>query len=107
MQVGKHSIAEIFEDKRLAAVADNDPVARTDLHLGHCIAPEYLVSGGSERLLEILWELRQGFFEIIRKHRCFDQVGSDWPDLVAMKNTFSGEIDRFGAFRIGKPSDAI
>ena len=32
---------------------------------------------------------------------------SDWRDFAAMKNTFSGEIDRFGAFRIGKPSDAI
>ena len=77
-QIGKHSIAEIFEDERLAAVADDDPVTRTDFNLVHCNAPEYLVSGGSEGFLEILGrhaKLRQGFFQIVRKHRCFDQVG--------------------------------
>jgi hypothetical protein len=29
---------------------------------------------------------------------------SDWRDFAMMKNTFSGEIDRFGTFRIADTS---
>src|SRR5664279_6620152 len=35
-QVRKHAVAEIFEDQRLAAIANHDPVAGADFHFVHC-----------------------------------------------------------------------
>ena len=56
VQVREHAIADIFEDQRLSAVANNDPVTRADLHFGHLglRSSSDLVSKGSKMLFKIL-----------------------------------------------------